>query len=156
MDWSAKSTAIAECWNPRGGITTHSTRAELACLSFASSDAWLDASRRVNSSVRLLMVMETSKPKLPFIVMAIYLLAVLACIFLAFDFAGAINTNWTLVLIALTLPWSIVSIIFAWALIHGAGLEFFTLMYLLFAGLNSLIFYKLYWLFRRRAKNEQS
>jgi hypothetical protein len=98
--------------------------------------------------------MEASKPKLPFIVMAIYLLAVIVCIFLAFEFAGAINFNWTLVLIALTLPWSIVSVIFAWALIHGAGLEFFTFMYLLFAGLNSVIFYKLYSLFRRRSKKD--
>jgi hypothetical protein len=93
--------------------------------------------------------MEASKPKLPFVVMAIYLLAVVVCVFLAFDFAGAINSNWTLVLIALTLPWSIVSVIFAWALIHGAGLEFFTFMYLVFAGLNSLIFYKLYSYFHR-------
>jgi hypothetical protein len=100
--------------------------------------------------------METSAPKLPFIIIAIYLLAVMVCIFLAFDFAGAINFNWTLVLIALTMPWSIVSIVFTWALIHGAGLEFFTFMYMLFAGLNSLIFYKLYWAFRRRSKKEQS
>jgi len=98
------------------------------------------------------MVMEASKPKLPFVVIAIYLLAVVVCVFQAFDFAGAINENWTLVLIALTLPWSAVSVIFAWALIHGAGLEFFSFMYLLFAGLNSLIFYKLYSYFRRRAK----
>ena len=90
-----------------------------------------------------------SKPKLPFVVIAVYLLAVVICVFLAFDFAGRINTNWTLVLIALTLPWSLVSVIYAWALIHGAGLEFFTLMYLVFAGLNSLIFYKLYSYFHR-------
>jgi hypothetical protein len=112
--------------------------------------------RRVIGDVRLLTVMETSKLKLPFIIIAIYLLAVIVCTFLAFDFAGAINSDWTLVLIALTLPWSIVSIVFAWALIHGAGLEFFSFMYLLFAGLNSLIFYKLYSLFRRRSKKGQS
>jgi hypothetical protein len=96
--------------------------------------------------------MEAAKPKLPFVVIAIYLLAVVVCVFLAFDFAGAINFNWTLVLIALTLPWSIVSVIFAWALIHGAGLEFFTFMYLIFAGLNSFIFYRLYSSFHRRSK----
>lgn len=98
--------------------------------------------------------METLRTKLPFIVITIYLLAVIVCIFLAFDFAGQINLNWTLVLIALTLPWSIVSIIFAWSLIHGAGLEFFTFMYLLFAGLNSLIFYKLY--SRRRSQEKRA
>jgi hypothetical protein len=72
-------------------------------------------------------------------------LAVIACILQAFDFAGAINFNWTLVLIGLTLPpWSAVSMVFAWSLIHGAGLEFFTCMYLIFAGINSLIFYGVY------------
>jgi hypothetical protein len=82
----------------------------------------------------------TNKALQPFVIIAIYLLAVVVCVFLAFDFAGAINFNWTLVLIALTLPWSMVSVIFVWGLIHGAGLEFFTFMYLTFAGLNSLIF----------------
>ena len=72
---------------------------------------------------------------------AIYMLAVVVCIFLAFDFEGAIDTLWTGVLILLTLPWSLVSILFAWALIHGAGLEFFAIIYLLFASINSLIFY---------------
>jgi hypothetical protein len=97
--------------------------------------------------------METSKPKNPVIAIAIYLIAVVVCIFLAFDFDGRIDTAWTLVLIGLTLPWSLISIVFAWALIHGAGLEVFTFMYLVFAGLNSLIFYWLYSL-RRRKSNE--
>jgi len=66
-------------------------------------------------------MMKDSSPKLPLVIIAIYLIAVIACIFLAFDFAGAINLNWTLVLIGLTLPWSLVSIVFVWSLIHGAG-----------------------------------
>jgi hypothetical protein len=33
------------------GITTHSTGAELACLSSDNLKAWLDTSRPVNSSV---------------------------------------------------------------------------------------------------------
>jgi hypothetical protein len=66
----------------------------------------------------------------------IYFLAVVACIQLAFDYKGAIDTTWTFVLVLLTLPCSLISIIFAWSLIHGAGLEFFTYMYLLFAGIN--------------------
>jgi hypothetical protein len=41
---------------------------------------------------------------------------------MAFDFAGSINLVWTLVLIVLTLPCSLVSILFAWGLIHGAGI----------------------------------
>jgi hypothetical protein len=42
---------------------------------------------------------------------------------MAFDFKGAINTTWTLVLILLTLPWSLVSIIFAWALIQTSNTQ---------------------------------
>lgn len=100
--------------------------------------------------------MNTLNSKFPFIVISVYLLTVITCIFLAFDFEGAIDTSWTLVLILLTLPWSLVSILFAWALIHGAGLEFFTFMYLVFAGLNTLILYWLYASSRRMPKNEQT
>jgi len=81
----------------------------------------------------------TSAPKLPLVAISIYLLAVVVCIFLAFDFAGAINFNWTLVLIGLTLPWSSGFIVFAWTLIHAPGLDSFAFMYLAFAGLNSFI-----------------
>jgi hypothetical protein len=96
--------------------------------------------------------MDASAPKLPLAAIAIYLLAVVSCIFLAFDFAGAINFNRTLALIVLTLPWSTVSIVFGWALFHGAGLEFFAFMYLAFAGLNSFIFYRLYLLSRSKSQ----
>jgi hypothetical protein len=65
---------------------------------------------------------------------------------MAFDFKGAINTTWTLVLILLTLPWSLVSILFAWALIHGAGLELYAIVYLMFGALNARI---LYWLLKK-------
>ena len=84
--------------------------------------------------------MGTVRNRWPLIVIAGYLLSVLLCLFRAFDYAGAIDPNWTLALIALTLPWSVVSVVFAWSLIHGAGLEFFTVMYLVFAGLNALLF----------------
>jgi hypothetical protein len=53
------------------------------------------------------------------------------------------------------LPWSLISILFAWALIHGAGLEFFSVMYLAFAGLNLFIVSKLINVLRKR-KNEQN
>jgi hypothetical protein len=77
-----------------------------------------------------------SRPQ--FICSVIYLLAVIACIPLAFDFKGSINTTWTLILILLTLPCSLVSILLAWSLIRGAGLEFFAFLYIFFACLNVL------------------
>ena len=83
--------------------------------------------------------MNTVKPNLKIIASMAYLIAVIICISQAFDFRGAINFNWLLALIALTLPWSMVSVFFVWALIHGAGLDFFTLMYLSFAVLNLFI-----------------
>ena len=82
------------------------------------------------------------KLKLLFILPVIYLLAVIVCVVLAFDFTGRINSEWVLVLIGLTLPWSIVSVFFMWSLIHGAGLEFFTVLYLVFAGINTFILYR--------------
>jgi hypothetical protein len=39
---------------PEGGLTTHSTRAEIARMSFVRLDASLNSSRRVNSGVMLL------------------------------------------------------------------------------------------------------
>src|SRR5262252_5151456 len=82
-----------------------------------------------------------------------YILAVVICIVMAFDFDGSIHFEWTLVLIALTLPWSIVSVFFAWALIHGAGLEMFTVIYLASAGINALI---LNWLGKKAMKQESA
>ncbi len=70
-----------------------------------------------------------------------YLILVIICILLAFDYEGRLNSDWWLVLCAITLPWSLVSIIFMWALFHGAGLEFFTVTYLLFAAINTFLIY---------------
>lgn len=102
----------------------------------------------VISTVRLLVVnpqrqiiMKILKSKFPVVTVLLYLLAVGVCLFMGFDFEGAINLYWTLGLIVLTLPWSFISVIFSWALIHGAGLEFFAVMYLLFAGINSMLIY---------------
>ena len=92
----------------------------------------------------------TVRNRWPLFVVAGYLLSVLLCLFRAFDYAGGISVNWTLALIALTLPWSLVSVVFAWPLIHGAGLELFSVMYLAFAGLNALIFSWRYSLFRKK------
>src|SRR5262245_57989824 len=74
-------------------------------------------------------LMDISKPKFPLVAIAIYLFAVAACILLAFAFDGTIHVNCTIVLFGLTLPWSLISIVFAWALIHGAGLGLFALMH---------------------------
>src|SRR5262245_23977752 len=82
-----------------------------------------------------------------------YFLIVAVCIVLAFDFKGAIDFEWTLVLIAVTVPWSLISVFFAWALIHGAGLEMFTIIYLAFAGINALI---LNWLGKKAMKQESA
>ena len=110
--------------------------------------------RAAQSGVRLLTFMKTPKLKYPLFIIAAYFVAIIICIALAFDFAGAINPFWTLVLIGLTLPWSLVSVLFAWALIHGAGLEFFTMLFLIFAGLNSTIFYLICVVIKGKSKQE--
>lgn len=90
--------------------------------------------------------------KLPGIITILYALAVCICIPLAFDFEGFIDATWTLVLVGLTLPWSLIAILFSWALIHGAGLGFFTIMFLVFAGLNSFLIYRLcVYIWKKRA-----
>ena len=73
-----------------------------------------------------------------------YTLVVLVLVLLAFDFEGRIRLGWTGVLILATLPWSVVSILFAWALIHGAGLGFFTLVYLTFGAINGHLLGRLF------------
>lgn len=79
----------------------------------------------------------------------IYLTLVIICVFLAFDYKGSLNIEWWLILFALTLPWSLISIIFMWALIHGAGLGFFTVMYLAFALSNAFL---IYWIAKPKIK----
>ena len=71
----------------------------------------------------------------------IYLTVTVICIFLAFDFDGRTNIIGWLILSTLTLPWSLISILFLWAIMHGAGLEVFAGMYLVFAVINALLFY---------------
>src|SRR5829696_1059776 len=74
----------------------------------------------------------------------LYLIVVLICLLIAFDFQGSMrsSTAW-LVAVGLTLPWSIVSVLFMWALFHGAGLEFFTVIYMAFALINAYLFHRL-------------
>jgi hypothetical protein len=63
---------------------------------------------------------------------------------MAFNYKGSLNSGWWLALSALTLPWSLIGFIFIWALIHGAGLEFFTIMYLFFALINAYLIYRIF------------
>src|SRR5262245_12138901 len=88
------------------------------------------------------------KSKFHLIIPGVYLLAVVVCVVLSFDYKGSIS-NWTWVLILLTLPWSSVTFFFMWALIHGAGLEYFTLVYLAFGGLNSFLLFQVCNRFRK-------
>ena len=79
--------------------------------------------------------------KTQYILPLIYFMLVVFCITQAFDYEGRLNSNWWLVLSGLTIPWSFIGFIFMWALIHGAGLEFFTIMYIFFALINGCLIY---------------
>jgi hypothetical protein len=85
-----------------------------------------------------------------------YFVAVLILIFLAFDFDGDVRLVWLLLLLALTLPWSVVSLLFAWALMHGAGLGMFAVMYAAFASINAFIVRYLWSAFRRYYLNREA
>lgn len=50
--------------------------------------------------------------KRKFLIPAIYLILVVICIFVAFDFEGRINGIAWLILLLITLPWSLTSIIY--------------------------------------------
>ena len=50
--------------------------------------------------------------------------------------------EWRLVLIVLTLPWSLVAVVFLWSLIHGAGLSLFWLIFLGGGAANAFVFYR--------------
>ncbi len=79
--------------------------------------------------------------KREFLIPAIYLIFVTVCIFVAFDFEGRIVPIAWIVLLVITLPWSIISIFFGWAIIHGVALEFFAVMYFGFAIVNAFFIY---------------
>lgn len=81
------------------------------------------------------------KAKFPVIIPAVYMVAVVVSIVLAFDYSGRVS-GWLFVLFGLTLPWSLVMVLFMWALVHGSGLEVFTVFFLLFGGINTLILYR--------------
>jgi hypothetical protein len=82
--------------------------------------------------------MSTIKPMLAVATLA-YCAAVIIC---ALRVLGYSDHDWFLVLIALTLPWSLVSVPFVWSLIHGASLEFFWFIYLGGGAVNAFLFYR--------------
>ena len=86
-------------------------------------------------------------PVLRLIPSAVYLILVGLCIYLAFDFDGKTDGLFWLILLLMTYPWSIVTLFFSWALMHGAGLEIFSMLYFLCGLLNS---YLIYLIFRPR------
>ncbi len=79
----------------------------------------------------------------------VYLAIVIALIFAAFDFRGAVHPIPLLVLVAMTLPFSVLSYIGIWALIHGADIGCFSIFYLTCAAVNVWLVGR--WLERRRA-----
>ena len=71
--------------------------------------------------------------------LVLYAATVLVCTILVVgygegDFMGA--------LIALTLPWSLISVVFIWSLIHGASLWLFWLIYLGGGAANVYLFHR--------------
>ena len=69
----------------------------------------------------------------------VYLAAVIFC---AVRVLGYDDTEWLLILVALTLPWSLVSVVFIWSLIHGASLGLFWFIYLGAGATNAFLFYR--------------
>ena len=93
--------------------------------------------------------MSTSKPGLHVILPTVYAVAVIICLSLAFDFDGRVNGTWTLILFWLTLPWSVVMMVFAWPIFHGARLESFAVLFLGLGGLNAYLMNRLTLALRR-------
>ena len=86
------------------------------------------------------------------IALLIYAAAVLFC---TVRVVGYADGDWLLVLVALTLPWSVISLVFIWSLIHGASLWLFWLVFLGGGAANAFLAYRyaprLYGYLRRRA-----
>jgi hypothetical protein len=66
----------------------------------------------------------------------LYAAAVLVC---TIRVVGYADGDWLLLLIALTLPWSLISVPFVWSLGHGASLWFFWVLYLAGGTANALL-----------------
>jgi hypothetical protein len=73
------------------------------------------------------------------IAILLYAAAVLFC---AIRVVGYADGDWLLVLLAFTLPWSLISVVFVWSLMHGASLWFFWLVYLGGGVANAFLIYR--------------
>jgi len=82
------------------------------------------------------------KAIIKFIVPIFYLTAFCVCLFLGIDFEGRINGS-AFIAFILALPWGLLMIPFFWAFIHGAMLEFFFVILLASAILNSFLIYRI-------------
>ena len=52
------------------------------------------------------------------------------------------DSDWLLLLVVLTLPWSLVCVVFLWSLIHGAGFWLFWLVFLGGGAANAFLSYR--------------
>ena len=66
----------------------------------------------------------------------LYLAAIVALIVAAFDFAGSVEMRWVLVLIAVTLPGSLLAWLGLWSLVHGTDLGCFAFYFFICGVLN--------------------
>jgi hypothetical protein len=65
-----------------------------------------------------------------------------AVLLLTIRVLGYSDSDWLLLLIALTLPWSLVCVVFLWSLIHGASLWLFWLVFLGGGAANAFFSYR--------------
>lgn len=98
-----------------------------------------------------------TKQNLPFVISVTFfgINAICALLLLCFGFEGAVGIFSWLVLFILSLPWSFVAIVLSWGVFTGSsrssGDKIFTLILLIFAGINALI---IYWLSQKAFKQD--
>ena len=63
-------------------------------------------------------------------------------LFLTVRVVGYADGDLLLVLLVLTLPWSLVTLFFTWSLMHGASLWFFWCVYLAGGAANAFLVYR--------------
>jgi hypothetical protein len=81
----------------------------------------------------------TDREKIIATMAGVYVLAVLILLVLGFGIDSEVSGLCFLMVIVMTLPWSIVSVLFLWSLAHGAGLGGFSSLYLLFGVINGYL-----------------
>ena len=85
----------------------------------------------------------------------VYLLLILvACTILSLNISGTVDIVLVIILFFLTFPWSLVTILFLWALLHEAGLGILSYLYFLFAIINVILFLVWRYFIQRKITNE--